>query len=103
MGKVKHGKLKGVEGIYNRHDYFDEREAALKSWGQLLLQLERAETAEVHPIGRRRESKKASRHLHGVDPDTRVTATPGLEPQGMSAPIDSPSPVLHTLTGVQSR
>ena len=29
-------KLKGVEGIYNRHDYFAERKAALEGWGQLL-------------------------------------------------------------------
>lgn len=33
-------KLKGVEGIYNRHDYFNERRVALESWGQLLVQLE---------------------------------------------------------------
>lgn len=34
-------KLKGVEGVYNRHDYFDERRKALEAWGKLLLKLER--------------------------------------------------------------
>lgn len=33
-------KLKGVEGIYNRHDYFDERKAALNEWAKLLKALE---------------------------------------------------------------
>jgi integrase len=33
-------KLKGVEGIYNRHDYFEERRRALEAWGTLLLELD---------------------------------------------------------------
>ena len=33
-------KVKGVEGIYNRHDYFDERKAALNEWAKLLKALE---------------------------------------------------------------
>jgi len=33
-------KLKGVEGVYNRHDHFEERRRALDAWGQLLLKLE---------------------------------------------------------------
>lgn len=33
-------KLKGVEGIYNRHDYFDERKKALNEWARLLAELE---------------------------------------------------------------
>ncbi|RKT63071.1 integrase [Azonexus fungiphilus] len=33
-------KLKGVEGIYNRHDYFDERKKALEMWARLLSALE---------------------------------------------------------------
>ena len=33
-------KIKGVEGIYNRHDYFDERKAALNEWAKLLSALE---------------------------------------------------------------
>ena len=33
-------KIKGVEGIYNRHDYFDERKAALNEWAKLLKALE---------------------------------------------------------------
>ena len=26
-------KLKGVEGVYIRHDYFEERRRALEAWG----------------------------------------------------------------------
>ena len=33
-------KIKGVEGIYNRHDYFDERKKALAEWAKLLSALE---------------------------------------------------------------
>ncbi len=33
-------KLKGVEGIYNRHDYFEERKKALDDWARLLKALE---------------------------------------------------------------
>jgi len=33
-------KLKGVEGIYNRHDYYDERKKALDEWARLLKALE---------------------------------------------------------------
>jgi integrase len=29
-------KLKGIEGTYNRHDYFDERKQALVVWADLL-------------------------------------------------------------------
>ena len=32
-------KLRGVEGTYNRHDYFNERRAALQTWTALLLAL----------------------------------------------------------------
>ncbi len=34
-------KLRGVEGIYDRHDYFKERRLALAQWAQLLLDAER--------------------------------------------------------------
>jgi len=48
-------KLKGVEGIYNRHDYFEERKAALATWADLLVQLEAGEAGKVALIkGRRR-------------------------------------------------
>jgi hypothetical protein len=33
-------KLEGVEGVYNRRHYFEERRRALQAWGQLLLKLE---------------------------------------------------------------
>ena len=54
-------KLKGVEGIYNRHDYFYERMTALEAWARLLAQLERGEVATVIPIGRRGESQTSRR------------------------------------------
>lgn len=52
-------KIKGVEGIYNRHDYFEERKAALNTWASFLAQLERGETDKVVPI-RRGKSHKAT-------------------------------------------
>jgi integrase len=33
--------VKGVEGIYNRHDFFDERRDALQRWADMLEQCER--------------------------------------------------------------
>ena len=54
-------KLKGVEGIYNRHDHFNERKAALETWTRLLAQLERGEGATVIPIGRRGKSQTSRR------------------------------------------
>ena len=38
-------KLGNVEGIYDRHDYFAERHAALGSWAALLAQVESATRA----------------------------------------------------------
>jgi integrase len=52
-------KIKGVEGIYNRHDYFEERKAALNTWASFLAQIERGETDKVVPI-RRGKTPKAS-------------------------------------------
>ncbi len=42
-------KLRGVEGIYNRHDYLEERKAALAQWADLLVRLERG-AGKVVPI-----------------------------------------------------
>ena len=42
-------QLRGVEGIYNTHDYFQERRAALEAWTNLLLDLE-SEVSKVTPI-----------------------------------------------------
>jgi len=43
--------VKGVEGIYNRHDFFAERKEALQRWADVLEQLERggAEVVELKP------------------------------------------------------
>lgn len=49
-------KLKGVEGTYDRHDYFDERRKALEQWTALLLKAERGEQ-QTTPSRR-----KAARH-----------------------------------------
>ncbi|EOE5094182.1 tyrosine-type recombinase/integrase [Salmonella enterica] len=43
-------KIKGVEGIYNRHQYFNERKATLNLWADLLLTLEQGEDYNVTPI-----------------------------------------------------
>jgi len=42
-------KLRGVEGTYDRHDYFNERRAALERWSVLIVQAERGQ-ARVVPI-----------------------------------------------------
>ena len=44
-------KLRGVEGTYDRHDYFKERRAALAQWTKLLQEAERGES-KVTPIRR---------------------------------------------------
>ena len=49
-------KIKGVEGIYNRHDYFEERSAALNLWASFLEKLESGEAWNVVPMKR---AKKA--------------------------------------------
>jgi integrase len=49
-------QLKGVEGVYNRHDYFPERKLALEAWGQLLLRLERGEGGTVVAIASARRA-----------------------------------------------
>jgi integrase len=43
--------VKGVEGIYNRHDFFDERKEALQRWADLLDLCERggADVVELRP------------------------------------------------------
>ncbi|HCM9716725.1 TPA: tyrosine-type recombinase/integrase [Enterobacter kobei] len=35
-------KIPGIEGIYNRHEYFEERKVALARWADLLLDVEAA-------------------------------------------------------------
>jgi integrase len=42
-------KLRGIEGTYNRHDYFDERRVALEQWTRLITQAELGER-KVVPI-----------------------------------------------------
>jgi integrase len=43
-------KIKGVEGIYNRHDYFEERRAALEKWAGLLHALNAGTDYNVVPL-----------------------------------------------------
>ena len=40
-------KLRGVEGTYNQHDYFDERRTALQRWAAMLAAISRAEPFNV--------------------------------------------------------
>jgi integrase len=49
-------KVKGIEGVYNRHDYFDERKAGLQAWSDLLSELEEGGSQKVVAI----KSRKAS-------------------------------------------
>ena len=46
-------KLPGIQGVYNRRDYFAERRAALETWTALLLEIERGER-KVAPLRLRR-------------------------------------------------
>jgi integrase len=48
-------KLPGVQGVYNTHDYFAERKAALETWTSLLLEIERGER-KVAPMRSRRSN-----------------------------------------------
>lgn len=43
-------RIRGVEGIYNRHQYFDERRAALELWAGLLVAMEQGGEYNVTPI-----------------------------------------------------
>jgi len=43
-------RIRGVEGIYNRHQYFDERRVALTQWANLLVALEAGADYNVTPI-----------------------------------------------------
>lgn len=45
-------KLKGVIGIYNRHDYFEERKLALQRWADELARLEAGDLALVTRLKR---------------------------------------------------
>jgi integrase len=48
--------LKDVEGIYNRHDYFEERKQALTLWADLLVSLESGKARSVVPLAERRKA-----------------------------------------------
>ncbi len=53
--RILNHKIKGVEGIYDRHDYFEERKVALEAWASMLQKFDRGEIDEkVIPIRRRR-------------------------------------------------
>ena len=43
-------RIKGVEGIYNRYQYFEERKQALDLWTNLLVSIERGEDYNVSPL-----------------------------------------------------
>lgn len=43
-------KIRGVEGVYDAHDYFEERRDALNQWAALLVALERGEDWNVAPM-----------------------------------------------------
>lgn len=50
-------KIGGVEGIYNRHDYFNERRDALNKWAALLDALDNGEAYNVTPITKYRKQR----------------------------------------------
>lgn len=46
-------KVRGVEGIYNRHDYFDERKDALDRWALLLDSIRNGKPLNVIGLSRK--------------------------------------------------
>jgi integrase len=48
--------LHGIEGTYDRHDYFKERRAALERWSALIVQAERGQTKVVPILKNRRRT-----------------------------------------------
>ena len=48
-------KISGVEGVYNRHDYFDERRDALNRLASLLEALDKGESYNVIPMSKGRK------------------------------------------------
>ncbi|SMF39917.1 tyrosine-type recombinase/integrase [Pseudogulbenkiania subflava] len=50
-------KIKGVEGIYNRHDYFNERCDALNKWAAMLGALDKGEAYNVTPITKAKKKR----------------------------------------------
>ena len=51
-------KPKGIEAVYNVHDYFEERRAALFALSDLLAECEKGDAEKVIPI-RQRGGQKA--------------------------------------------
>ncbi len=47
-------RIKGVEGIYNRYQYFDERKRALDLWANMLVSLEKGSDYNVTPLRKSR-------------------------------------------------
>jgi integrase len=57
-------KLGNVEGIYDRHDYFTERAAALEAWAKLLAGVESGAGPTKRPVpGRAASSRQAARSM----------------------------------------
>lgn len=52
-------KVGGVEGTYDRHDYYKERRAALGQWRALLVQAEEG-TTQVTTIGAPRSANSSA-------------------------------------------
>jgi len=46
-----------VEGVYNRHDCFEERRQALEAWGRLLLKLERQGAQPKKPTAAHQQAR----------------------------------------------
>jgi integrase len=46
-------KLKGIEGVYNHHDYLEERRNALELWANLLTACETGKDYNITPIRQR--------------------------------------------------
>lgn len=47
-------KLQGIAGVYDHHDYFEERKQALTLWADLLVTLDKGKNYNVIPLGSRK-------------------------------------------------
>lgn len=54
-------KLGNVEGMYDRHDYFAERAAALGAWAALLAQVEKGKPPGAQKTAQRVAAKRPRR------------------------------------------
>ncbi len=86
-------KLHGIQGVYNRHDYFAERRAALETWTALFLEIERGERYRQCPLWTRSTDCASGRSWPNCDLQRRPQLMPACAwrpaPRGQEIRIES--------------